>query len=303
MLLAPLDLLTRIIHTPPRIMMRGIAKMRSLTSWTVMMALLGLTAGVARADSVYVAGSGNEFGKLDLGTGALTPIGTLALPAGDILVDLAPYGAGSLLGIDAAGEAFRIDAATARLTDVGSLGIANLLGLGGASGHVFGIGFNPEVLYSIDLGGPAPSATSFEHVPIAGTGLVAVGPDGSVFVTGAPENVSGSEFLFRIDPVTGAVTTLGPTGMGLISAPGAGTFYAGAFVGSTLYGFDGATGDEYTLDTATGAATLVGTPMLPNGDFVDGIAAAPVPEPASLTMLGIGIAGIAAVGLRRRRGG
>jgi hypothetical protein len=269
---------------------QAVAIMRSLASFSLMVALLGLVAGSARADVVYAAGSGNEFGKLDLGTGAFTPIGTLSLPAGDNLFGMAPFKAGTLVGIDAVGEAYLIDVATARITDAGTSGITDLAGVGGAGGVVYANDFDPDGhLFALNFNGGSLSKVTVATLPALGDGLIAVGPDGFVYVAGITLGI-GREDLFRVDPALGTFVDLGPTGLRNLG-------FTGVFIGSTLYAFDGL-GDEYTLDTSTGAATLVGTPMLPNGDLVYAVAAAPVPEPRSLALFGVGWA----IGLGVARG-
>ncbi len=57
--------------------------------------------------------------------------------------------------------------------------------------------------------------------------------------------------------------------------------------------------DLYSLNTNTGSATLIGHTGLTNVSF-NGFADAPVPEPSTAAMIGLGLAGLALVRSRFR---
>ena len=52
---------------------------------TVLTLACALVPAAQAGPVVYVTGSGNEFGTLDLATGSFNQIATLALPAGDFI--------------------------------------------------------------------------------------------------------------------------------------------------------------------------------------------------------------------------
>ncbi|MGI8741113.1 MAG: PEP-CTERM sorting domain-containing protein [Bryobacteraceae bacterium] len=97
--------------------------------------------------------------------------------------------------------------------------------------------------------------------------------------------------LYQIDPKTGRATLVAPTALNLSAA---------IDVNGTLYAFNAAMNQVVTLDLANGKTTFVSS----NDPALDPIGgAAPVPEPASIVLAGIGIAAIVVCRRRRRTAG
>jgi hypothetical protein len=205
-----------------------------------------------------------------------------------------------LYGLDSTtpnAELYRINTSNAQVTAIGALGHSAIDATADASGKLYAISQDtPGLFYT--LSPPSTTTNDVGSTGISSTGLAAVTADGSQFFTGASDPVDGNTDLYSVNLATGLATEIGDTGFNIIN---------GLFVNGTLYGFDINTDAIVTINTTTGAATQVATYSLPAGDVILASATTPgnigtlVPEPASVTILGLGVAGVAAYGWRRKR--
>lgn len=287
---------------------------------------LALSTAAANADNlVYVLGDGGQFGTITLSTGSFTPIGPgLPVAAGGLVQG----SGGNLLTLGFNGDLNSINPSTGALSVIGPTGLgdcslptspcglnsANIIGKVGSKLYATDLANN---LYSVNpttgaatLIGPTgiPGLPFVPHAPVAGD------PDGSFYiydevlfdfngdlyanfdtgifdpVTFTPTPLIAPE-LYKIDTTTGLATSIGPTAQGLEGI---------ANVNGTLYAFNLPLSTVVTLNLADGSTSYVSDTDPAIGLVTSATAAAsPVPEPASLALVGTGLATIAA-GIRRK---
>lgn len=277
------------------------------------LAVLGLAAPAAQAQTAYVdtyvAGNATAsqgslvetFGTLDLQTGVFTSIGSvnqslfaLGFGSDGLLYGLGPDdGGGTNLYQVATGTG-----AETALQDFAGFAIAG--GSGDADGTFTAItspGLNSDSsLFTVDP--TAGTATAGTATLVITNGLAVADGSGSVYV-GVYNTSTGVGSLDVVN--ASAVTPLGDTGLN--------NLYTGLFSGGQLYtfGFDSASADMlegiYTLDTSTGAATLVAATSNNQDVFAAALVPAAVPEAPTTVSFGLLLAFGGFLAVKCRKGG
>ncbi|MCW3054614.1 MAG: hypothetical protein JWN14_3784 [Chthonomonadales bacterium] len=259
-----------------------------LALMTALLLCLTLPQG-ASAQSIYVEGSGNEFGTLDLSTGTFTSLGTTT----PTLFGMAFASDGTLYGLDNQGNAdlYTIDPTTGATTDRGPIQ-ESATALTARNGTLFAVNQNdPGLLFSLN-----PTTQAVHEVGFLGTaasGLLAFDPSGALFTS----DLSSPGYLYRIDPGTGVASLVGSIGFDVLT---------GVFVDDSLYGLT-SNNEIVTVDTTTGAGTLLSSYSFPNGNVViaaTGPQDVSVPEPSFYQVsIVLAITGIGMLRLRRKGSG
>jgi PEP-CTERM motif len=284
------------------------------------LALVLLTTSASAGPIVFVVTGNQQFGTVDLATGAFSQIGpnTPELEEG-----LVPGANGSLLTLTFSGNLDSINPATGMTSLIGATGLAdcsnfpvspcgptsaNDIAKLGATIYATDISNN---LYTVN---PLTGAATL----IGPTGIPAVpaipdspNPDGtfnafdeSLFSAGgnlyatfdaitinpSPFTVTPviSPALYEINPTTGHATFIAPTALTIGAVVG---------VNGTFYAFNNMAGEVATLNLTNGNTTAVSN-FPPDGGLLVQGASPDVPEPASFALVGIGSVVIA---VRKRR--
>jgi hypothetical protein len=281
---------------------------------------LALSTAAAKADSlVYVIGDTGQFGKVNLSTGSFTPIGPgLSVGTGGLV-----QGPGSsLISLGFNGNLNSINPTTGVLSVIGATGLgdcslptspcgsnsANIIAKVGSNLYATDLANN---LYSVNpITGAATliGATGIPALPFIPHAEVPGDPDGSFYIfdeslfdyngnlyanfdtgifdpvtfTPTPLTAPG---LYQINTSTGLATSITPTTFGIAGITN---------VDGTLYAFDLPTSSVVTLNLTNGTTSHV-SDTDPAAGLVGGATPVPaVPEPASIALVGTGLAAIAA---------
>jgi hypothetical protein len=258
------------------------------------LALLSGQGGNARAGSVYVVSSSRQFGIVDLQTGVFTSRGTADWNP----EDMTGLPGGTIYAMDPNNVLLTVNPANGHGTVVGTTGL-DIDGIKfRQDGTLFGLS-GPGNLYTIDKSTGAPTFVGSTGINFSFYDL-AFDSSNQLFAVNTDAGF-GLSNLYSIDPTTHLAHLVGPVGFRLSALE---------FQDGTLYGFtDSAPREIISIDRTTGVGTVAAAQDL-SLDSVFGAApaevSAVVPEPAGLTLLGIGFVGLMgyllATAWRRRAG-
>jgi len=260
------------------------------------------------------------------------PAAALAL----LCCTLAAQAAGTLYGLDSSGAMYTISTTTGAKTQVGTVSAAVGIGAGlaynPASGTVYVASSNNDTLHTLNLATGAATLVGAFGTPVVMHGLEWDSSTGTLYGASSTPNT-----FYSISTATGVATAVGSIGLtsfnnlgydstnnvmymtnsstdslytinranGQITLVGAlqlptnpnGLAYAADL--QTMFLIDNNTDTLYTVNTGTGVASVVGAMGAGNLLSLVYIPAA-VPEPGTVALFGLGLAGL--MGWRARRG-
>lgn len=255
---------------------------------------LSLGASAHASPVVYAVSLFGPFGTVDVSTGTFKQIGPALLdPLGGLV--LGPNG---YLGVSVSGNLDSLNPATGAVSVIGATGLgsqADTMAI--LNGTVYETDLSNNI-YTVNTTTGAAQLIGYTGIPPCPPPPLA--GDESLFTANGNlyetfDSLNPSTFtpivdpeLYQINPLTGQATLIGSTAFMIDAA---------IDLSGTVYAFT-ANAQVLSLDPATGATTFL-TNYDPAAAIIGGVA--PVPEPTSLALTGIGMAAFIVFKRRSRR--
>ena len=290
---------------------KGLTAVRVLSAGLVAWAALTVGPPRAQGATVYATTSDNNLVSFDSSSPGVInqSVAITGLAANETLagIDFRPAN-GALYGVGSTNQLYTIDVSTGAATATGT-------GLGTSlAGTRFGVDFNPMVdrlRVVSDTGqnlrlNPDTGLLASTDPALNIGGVTETGIAGAAYINSFPK--AASTILYDIDAETGTLYQQNPANSGTLIMPlslGTGTINGeigfdilGANTAFFSFTSGGVTG-FYALDLGTGSNFLIGN--VGGGSTITDFSLTPAPEPGTIALLAIGVAGLMAGRARFRR--
>jgi hypothetical protein len=297
--------------------------MRVHSTLITLFALVLFTTAAYADTLVYIVNGSQQFGTINLATGAFQQIGPTQPEAGSFGLAAAPNG--SLVTFAYSSNLYSINPATGSPTLVGPTGLADCATptspcgptssatLGNFAGKIYATDFQNNLYNVNSVTGAATliGATGIPAIPfVAGSfnddGTInfydeaIFGSAGKLYETFDAFTFDLNSFtvvntivapaLYQIDPSSGLGTLIGTTDLGIGAVAG---------VDGTYYAFNDMTGQIEGLNLANGSTSFISN-FDPAAGVIQGAVPVPTPEPSSLALFGTGLVGLGAFARNKR---
>jgi hypothetical protein len=264
--------------------------MKRISTWLVLLAVVTMVPAVAQAQQVlYAVTFSDELLSINTSNGAGTLIGNL--DSGMAAFGLGDRGTSLYTFDQIADRVKELDPLTGATLNTIDIGVATV-GEGAITYRSDGIGFlsrssgSTGTLWDFDITGPSSNTIGGLNPSMDGMDF-----DGSDVLYGMSQT---SASLYTINQANATTTLVGNSGLGSVAALQGLTFRSD---GALFAAIDD---NLYSINAGNGQATLIGAIGFGGVSGLSFLTSTVIPEPGTLALLGLGLAGFGLAGYRRK---